>query len=159
MPGRAWRSIAWTGLPDASRVLEETTARQDAGGEVFLAELSFPDEPKEVFIQKYGHARFRDLIHSVAWKIYEVIREEASAGLVGQRPDESFMVLIHPSEAEKIEAQVQKATAFTIDGCYDPKESAAKFITFWQHAPNTTSSGVRKQVALLRLQWKPIEAP
>ena len=157
--GQGRRSIAWTGLPDASKVLEETSARLNAGGEVFLAELSFPDEPKEVFIQKHGQGRFRELIHSVAWKIYEVVREDASSGFVGQRADDSFLVLIHPSEADKVESQVQKATACCIDAYYDLKERAANATSFWQHASADASTGVRKDVPLVRLQWKALEAP
>lgn len=153
------RSVAWTGLPDASKVLEEASASLNAEGEVFLAELSFPDEPKKVFIQKYGQGRFRELIHTVAWKIEEVIRESAASGFVGQKADDSFLVLIHPSEAGRVESQVQKETACCIDANYDRKESASNTGMFWQHAPVDASTGVRKDVPLLRLQWKALEAP
>lgn len=152
------RSIAWTGLPARAKVIEEASARLNTGGEVFLAEISFPDEPKKVFIQKYGNAKFRDLIHSLAWMIYKVVRENASAGLVGQGADESFIVLMPPSEAARLEAQIQKATTPVIDGYYHPQERAAQAIVYWQHAPVGTEGDVRKEVPLLRLQWKPREA-
>jgi len=156
---RGQRSITWTGLPDAGKVLEEARTRLGSGGEVFLAELSFPNEPKEVLVQKYGQAKFRMLIHSVAWKIFAVIRKDASAGLVGQRSDNSFLVLIHPSEADRVESQLQKETAPCIDAFYDPKERAANSVTFSQQEPAGTGMGtLLREAPLLRLQWKAIEA-
>ena len=157
--GEGHRSIAWTGLLDAGKVLEEANARIQAGGNVFLAELSFPSEPKGAFVQKYGEAKLRVLIHSVAWKIYEAVRESVPEGLVGQRADDSFLVLIAPSEADRVASQILHATALCIDAHYDRSERAANAITFWQEAPAGVSTGrIGKEVPLLRLQWKAVTA-
>lgn len=148
---------AWTGLPHANNILKEGKARLEAGGEVLLAELSFPDEHTKIFVQKYGQAKYRDLIHATSWKVYEVLREEAPAGTVGQRSDDALVVLIHPLEAEKVQKMVQLITAEIIDPHYDEKDLAAGAIIFRERGSTDGGEGILQKVPLLRLQWKKLD--
>lgn len=152
------RSVAWTGLPSDIKVLEEARARIQAGGKVFMAELAFSDHPKLAFILKNGQTKFRTLVHSVAWKMHEVVRDNATVGFVGQRPDDSFVLLVHPSEAERIESLLREATATAIDAHYEPKERAAGAMTILEQSPSDSTANIRREIPLLRLQWAPIDA-
>jgi DNA-binding response OmpR family regulator len=152
------RSVAWTGLPSASKVREESEVRREAGSDVVLVKLCFPDEPRRVFLQKYGQTKYRDLIHTVAWKLYEVIREEAFEGMAGHAPDDSFLLLIHRSEAAKIEQVVLALTAESIGGFYEARERAEKAVIFWRHGQGRETVGLPVKVPLLSLQWS-VEDP
>ncbi len=149
--------MAWTGLPHANQVIREFHARLEAGGEAHLAEIAFPEEQKEVFVKKYGQAKFRDLIHATSWKAYEVVREEAPAGVIGQRPDDALVLLIHPLETEKVQSMVLMVTKEAINGYYDEKDQAAGGIVVRDKEPAKGGEDVFRTVPMLGLEWKTID--
>ncbi len=146
------KSVAWTGLPDASRVMEEYQARLDAGAQVMLAEVSFPSRPVEVFSQKYGPAKLKDMIHSVAWKIHDSVKESAASGVVGQRPDDSMLILIHPSEEEKTKAAMAAAIEPIIDGYYSEKDRRDGCVAY-----DDPLEKKAEKVPLIRAEWNRTE--
>jgi DNA-binding response OmpR family regulator len=146
-------NLAWTGLLHSDRVLEESEARREAGGEPLIVELTFPDAAREDFLRKSGQATYRDLVHTLAWAIYEVVLKSASAGVVGQGQDDSFLILIHPSEAEKLEVLLEQATAEIIDRSAGPQE-AADALARDKRDPKGPDRGTLHQSPPLRLVWK-----
>lgn len=116
------RSYAWTGLPDASVVEKEISLRKDAGGDVVVLNIEFDDEAKEGFIQKYGMGIYRDMIHSLAWKIYNTIQEISPTTMVGQYGDDSFILLTHPDEKEKIKERIIEEGNSLIKGYYSEED-------------------------------------
>lgn len=146
------KTVAWTGLPDASRVTEEYQARLDAGAQVLLIEVVLPSSGVETFAQKYGQAKLKDMVHSMAWKIYEAVKENTGAGVVGQRPDDTFVLLIHPSEEEQTKTQMMAALAPLIDGYYSDKDRQDGGISF-----NDPLTRKAENVPLLRPEWKRTE--
>ena len=152
------RTVAWTGLPDASGILQEAAKRREAGEPYCLVELSFLDGPRETFTQKYGQIRYRDLVHATGWRVYEVVREKTAAGQVGQRRDESFVLLVHTSEAARVKESIERATPATIDSFYGPKEREAGGIIPPAGIVKDLPGGASRLIPLMRLQWN-IAAP
>ncbi len=146
------KTVAWTGLPDASRVTEEYNARLDAGAQVLQVEVSLPSGGVEVFAQKYGQAKLKDMIHSIAWKVYEAVKENTGAGVVGQRPDDTFILLIHPSEEIQTKTPMMAALEPLIDGYYNDKDRRDGGIIYSD--PLTKKA---EKVPLLRPEWKRTE--
>jgi len=95
------RTISWTGLYDASVVEKEALLRLDAGGEGVLLSLDFDEEERSVFKQKYGTAKMRDLIHTLAWKLHNVFQEISPTIMLGQYANDTFLLLVHPTEEER----------------------------------------------------------
>jgi two-component system, OmpR family, alkaline phosphatase synthesis response regulator PhoP len=139
---------AWTGLPRARKVREEFDARLDAGGEAYLARLSFAPVAREGYIEKYGRARYRDLLHAVAWRLNGAVREISAAAVLGQDEDDSFLLLIHPDEAERMESNLTEAATLGVRDHYDPSdlEGAAG------DRPDP-AAGAPPKLPLLRLLW------
>lgn len=122
------RSFAWTGLTDGLVVEREWELRKEAGGESLLINLEFEEEPKIVFIQKYGTGKYRDFIHTLAWKLYNVIQEVSQTVLLGQYADDTFVLLINPKEEEKIKETVISAYNEIIESFYDAEDRVRKGI-------------------------------
>jgi twitching motility two-component system response regulator PilH len=116
------RSVAWTGLQDASVVEKEAFLRKEAGGEALLVNLDFVDSERETYIQKYGAAKFRELVHDLAWKMHDNLQEVAPMAIIGQYADDNFLILFHPSEAERINKRLLAVSDALIRNSYDGKD-------------------------------------
>ncbi len=152
--------MAWTGLPHANQIIKEFHARFEAGGDALLVELAFPEEQRKVFVQKYGQAKFRDLVHATSWKAYEAVREEAPAGAIGQRPNDALILLIHPLESEKVQKMVLLVTKDAIEGYYDDKDRAAGGIVVREKSlakDKKDEEEMFRTVPILKLTWKAID--
>ncbi len=113
------RATAWTGLPDASRVVAEHKARLEAGAPSTMLRLHLSKAEAEAFERKYGVPRLKDLVHQTAWKIHETIPETTSAGVLGQDEQDRFLVVLHPDEIEAFKALVADRVGKLILGAYD----------------------------------------
>jgi twitching motility two-component system response regulator PilH len=113
------RATAWTGLPDASRVVAEHKARLEAGAPSTMIRVYLSREPAEAFGRKYGVPRLKDLIHQAAWKIHEILPETTSAGVLGQDEEDRFLVVLHPEEVAPFENMVTDRVSKLILGAYD----------------------------------------
>jgi DNA-binding response OmpR family regulator len=146
------RSTAWTGLPDASRVESEHRARLEAGAPTILLEMTFFTQACETFKAKYGQARFKDLLHRVAWLLYEIVRDGSTAGFVGQTERDSFYVSVHPDEAAGIRSRAASRIGDVIRSSYDPHDAEQGFV-FWQSA----TGEAEEKVPLIAMEWKEVE--
>jgi CheY-like chemotaxis protein len=146
------RSTAWTGLPDAARVDSEHRARLEAGAPAILLEMAFPAPASEAFRGKYGQARFKDLLHRIAWLLYEIVRDGSTAGVVGQTDRDSFLVSVHPDEAEGIKSRAGSRIGEVIRSSYDPHDVEQGFV-FWQ----PDAAGAEEKIPLLTLAWREVE--
>lgn len=143
------RRVAWTGLPSDARVQDEYQSRLAAGGAPALAEMRLPDRGREVFVQKYGTARLRDLVHRLSWSLHEVLQEAAPGAVLGQRGDDSYLVILPPGAEEAAREALLRASEPLLDGAYDPKDAAAGAISFKDPLTREAVS-----VPLLRLEWR-----
>lgn len=116
------RSFAWTGLTDGAVVEKEAELRKEAGGESLLINLEFDEESKETFMQKYGTDKFRDLIHTLAWKLYTAIQEVSQAALLGQYADDTFVLLMSPKEESRMKEKAQSVSEEIISNFYDAED-------------------------------------
>ncbi len=114
------RATAWTGLPDASRVVAEHKARLEAGAPSTMLRVHLSKAEAGAFELKYGVPRLKDLVHQTAWKIHEVIPETTSAGVLGQDEQDRFLVVLHPDEIDAFKAMVTDRVGKLILGAYDP---------------------------------------
>jgi len=123
------RTYAWTGLLDGSVVEKEAKLRLDAGGEAVLLNFEIDDdEAKEVFIQKYGTGKFRDIIHTLSWRIYSAIQEVSKTALLGQYADDSFVLLLTKDEEAKLKEKVLSVGNELIESVYDEEDKKNKGI-------------------------------
>lgn len=146
------RSTAWTGLPDASRVEAEHKARLEAGAPSVLIELALESKASEAFMSKYGQPRFKDLVHRVAWQIYEIVRDGTSAGFLGQTPSDTFVMTFHPEEMAELKARADQRITELIRSTYDPEDQARGFITI---RPPDEQDFV--QFPLIAVKWTEME--
>lgn len=122
------RTYAWTGLRDASIVEKEYKFRKEAGGKALLINIEFEEEPRDVFIQKYGMAKFRDFIHSFAWKMNNILSEVVPSTIVGQYADDTFLILLPESEEETIKQKVEEIFEEMVKLLYDDEDLNQKGI-------------------------------
>lgn len=141
-------TVAWTGLPSAQKVREEREARLDAGGSALLIRLAFPQMEKEAFLKESGLGLFRDLVHTVAWKVSATVRELSSTAVLGQDEDDSFLLLIHPEEAEAMETELLQAAADCILPRPVPSQPGAP-----GDSPADSAHAVGPSASFLRLLW------
>jgi len=116
------RSVAWTGLYDASVVEKEGQLKLEAGGECLLLNLDFDEDEKKVFTQKYGTAKFRELIHTLAWRLNDAFHEISPTIVLGQYADDTFLLLVHPSEEERAKNAAGHICKEVIISAYDTKD-------------------------------------
>ena len=148
------RRVTWTGMRTSWLVEDEFRARREAGGSPLLLELTFPPRELEVFEQKYGHAKLRDVIFQTGWKISQVLREQCPTAVLGQRPDDSFLVIVSPEEEKSVMRRVVLAVEPVLHGFYDTEDIAAGVVTFPSHAPSQM-----EPVGLLHLCWRGVDLP
>lgn len=122
------KSYSWTGLRDSSIIEKEAKMRIEAGGEVLLFDIEYDEEPKETFIQKYGMARFRDLVHSLAWGLNNAISEVSPTSIIGQYADDTFILMTNPNDEEKIREQIIKTSNKIIENAYNIEDRKNKGI-------------------------------
>ncbi len=147
------RSFAWTGLPSDTRVVQEAVARREAGGVAVLLEAKLPDSSVEAYCMKYGQARFRQMVHALGWMLVEEVRNRAPGGLVGQRADDTFFLLLGAEEGEKLRAELTEASQALIGGYYSEDDRVKGGILFKD--PITHSLD---RIPLMHLEWQPREA-
>lgn len=116
------RSVAWTGLYDASVVEKEALLRLDAGGEGVLINLDFEDNERNVFTQKFGTVKFRELIHTLAWKLHNAFQEISPTIMLGQYANDTFLLLVHPTEEERATNAAGYISKEIIIPAYDTKD-------------------------------------
>jgi DNA-binding response OmpR family regulator len=145
------RSTAWTGLPDASRVESEHRARLDAGAPSVLLKMVLEPGSSEAFALRYGQPRLKDLVHRVAWQLYEIVRDSTNAGFLGQTTEDGFLMTLHPEESEALKIQADQLLSELIRSSYDPEDSERGRITF------RPSSGEEEQQApLITPVWREV---
>jgi len=86
--------VAWTGLPSGFQVEEEYQARLAAGGRPLLVELGLEAGPAEAFARKLGRTQLRDLVRRLGWTLYERLQETCPGAVLGQRPDDRFLLIL-----------------------------------------------------------------
>lgn len=146
------RTTAWTGLPDASRVDSEHRSRLEAGSPSVLLEMAFSSEACEGYKGKYGAPRFKDLLHRVAWSLYEVLRDFTQTGFVGQSERDTFIVSIHSEEAGSVKAKAAARLGELIRTAYDP-EDAERGGVRWRPTPQAPE----QEAPLLAPEWRELE--
>jgi len=146
------RTTAWTGLPDATRVGLEHKARLEAGAPAALIEMKLDPRACEVFKLKYGQARYKDLLHRIAWLLHEIVRDGTAAGLVGQTERDSFLVTLHPGEAAGIKSTAAERIGDVIRSSYDPPD-AGRGAVLWQSSPESPE----ERVPLMTPLWSALE--
>ncbi|MCX7830643.1 MAG: hypothetical protein N2445_06250, partial [Acidobacteria bacterium] len=142
-------SYAWTGLADGLVVEKEARLPGAAGGRFSFIHLEFDEEPKEVYIQKYGMGKFRDLVHTLAWKLFNSLQDISMGALIGQYADDSFVLLINPKDEEKIKERVIVEAELVIEGFYNAEDRGRKGVL-----KKDFKSGNEIVVPLINLVWK-----
>ncbi|MFB3851385.1 MAG: response regulator transcription factor [Acidobacteriota bacterium] len=143
------RSFAWTGLADGAVVEKEAELRKEAGGESLLISLEYDEEPKETFLQKYGTGKFRDMIHSLAWKLYTAIQDVSKTALLGQYADDTFVLLINPKEEAGMKEKVLSVSDEIISSFYDSEDRKNRGIL-----KRDLKSGTEILIPFMSLNWK-----
>jgi twitching motility two-component system response regulator PilH len=143
------RNTAWTGLPSSERVIAENTARIEAGAPSTLLELSLEQGGMDAFGAKYGKPRLKDLIHRSAWQIYEILKDATSAGVVGQSPEDRFLITLLPEEVEGLKAQVEEKLGDIIRGSYDASDLKRGELILVD-----PDGGQEKRAKIITLLWK-----
>lgn len=144
------RRLAWTGLPSDTVVEEEFEARLAAGGTPVCVEVRLPDDPREVFSQKYGTAKLRDLIYKLSWSLHAALQETAPGSVLGQRADDAFLIILgHEEAGEAFMNSVLQSTEQVIDDHYGPEDLTAGGIVFGKNP-----GGAPNVIPLMRLEWK-----
>jgi DNA-binding response OmpR family regulator len=100
------RTVAWTGLPDSSKVEAEFRARLEAGAPALLLEARLLLEGREV--GGSPDPAHRDLLHQAGWMLHEAAQEAAQAAAVGQTAGDRFWVVLSPGEAEAFRARAEE---------------------------------------------------
>ncbi len=133
------KKTAWTGLPGAASVREEHQARLEAGAESMLVSLPIPKEPAEAFRKTQGVGKYKDLLNSLGWKVFEAVRQTTGAGVVGQEDDGSLLVALHPGEADKACTAVLNAaeTVLRDAGAGQDSPNGALFTLQWNVLENS----------------------
>ncbi len=141
------RTTAWTGLAASSRVEAEHTARLDAGAPSVLVEISLDPAGAQGFEAKYGRPRLKDLIHRLGWQLYETVRDASTSGVVGQSPDDRFVVTLHPKEVESVKERVLPRLEETVLASYDASDAKRGAVE------GADAPGGSGQVPLIVLSW------
>ena len=100
------RTVAWTGLPDASKVEAEYRARLEAGAPALLLQVRLLLQGHEV--GGSPDPAHRDLLHQVGWLLHEVAPEAAQAAALGQTSQDRFVVVLNPSEADGFRTRAEE---------------------------------------------------
>lgn len=116
------RTTAWTGLAASSRVEAEHAARLDAGAPSVLIEVALDPAGVQGFASKYGRPRLKDLIHRLGWQLYETVRDSSTAGVVGQSPDDHFVITLPPKEVEGVRDRVLSRLEETVLASYEASD-------------------------------------
>lgn len=143
------RSYAWTGLPDGSVVEKESRLRMEAGGESLLINIELKEEPKEVYIQKYGMGKYRDFVHTIAWRLYNAIQEVSQTALLGQYADDTFILLINPTEENKMKEKIKLVCEEIMPNFYDSEDRKRRGIL-----KRDIASGAETLVPFMSFDWK-----
>lgn len=99
--------VAWTGLPSGFQVEEEYQARLAAGGRPLLVELGLEAPTAQAFARERGKTQLRDLIRRLGWFLHEHIEEACPGAVLGQRPDDRFLLILgEGTEADTLAAVV-----------------------------------------------------
>jgi hypothetical protein len=106
----------------------------------------------EAFKAKYGHARFKDLLHRIAWLLVEIVRDGTTAGVVGQTERDSFLVSIHPDEVAGVKSSANARIGDVLRSSYDPPDAERGFV-LWPAVPG----GPEDKVPLMALVWSEVE--
>ena len=143
------RTTAWTGLPTSARVEQEHRARLDAGAPSVLLEVSLDEAAAEAYGARYGKPKLKDLVHRLAWQLYDAAREFSAAGVVGQSPDERFLLAVHSEEAPAVRAGIDVKLNEVIRASYEESDlkRGAVFV-------RNSQSGEERRCPLLTLVWR-----
>lgn len=144
------RRLAWTGLPSDTVVEEEYEARLEAGGCPARAELFLPDPSREVFAQKYGTAKLRDLLFRLSWGLHSALQEVAPGSVLGQRPDDTFLLILgREGDADTLLPAIVERLSRVAEECYSPEDLASGGIVCGKRP-----DGSPDLVPLLHLEWR-----
>ncbi len=143
------RKIAWTGLPAGWRLEEEFELRRAGGGDPLLVELTLPFREAEVFRQKYGQAKFRGVVHRTGWRLHEVLKDSCPSAALGQRPDDTFVLVLPKGEEKRVMREVLRATEPLLHSFYDDEDRALGAVLATDPMTSQTV-----EVGLLRLCWR-----
>jgi len=98
--------VAWTGLPSGFQVEEEYQARLSAGAQPLLVELGLESGSAEAFARERGRTQLRDLIRRLGWFLHEHLEEICPGAVLGQRPDDRFLLILGEGTEASILATV-----------------------------------------------------
>lgn len=143
------RTTAWTGLPTSPRVEQEHRARLDAGAPSVLLEVRLEEAAVEGYAAKYGKPKFKDLVHRLAWQVYDAVREISAAGVVGQSPDESFLLAVHEAEAPAVRAGVEATLQEAVRASYEEADLKRGFLLV-----RDPDSGEERRRPLITFVWR-----
>jgi len=143
------RTTAWTGLAAAGRVRMEHRARLEAGAPSVLLEVAFAQDAIEGFVAKYGRPRFKDLIHRSAWQIYDLLRDHTASGVVGQSPEDRFLITVHPDEVPGIREAVTGKLDELIASSYEAGDLKRGSVV-----TTDPESGEERVAPLLSVTWQ-----